>query len=135
MGKKINFGNDADYYYNRGMDFADDDKNIEAISNFYLALELDPGNIYIMSELAYSYYELGLIDMATKFSLKILDADRYSDISYIGLIQCFAKTGKFDAAVGRYRQQRLFGAAGALRQYGRRFARNSRGEQTRTHTA
>ena len=110
MGKKINFGNDADYYYNRGMDFADDDKNIEAISNFYLALELDPGNIYIMSELAYSYYELGLIDMATKFYLKILDADRYSDISYIGLIQCFAKTGKFDAALYYLKMGLKYGA-------------------------
>mgnify|MGYP002515597266 FL=1 len=99
MGKKIEFGNDADYYYNRGMDFADDGKNIEAISNFYLALDLDPGNIYIMSELAYSYYEMGLLNQAIKFYLRILDADRYSDISYIGLIQCFAQKGKMDVAL------------------------------------
>lgn len=99
MGNKIDFGNDADYYYNRGMDFADEGKNIEAISNFYLALDNDPGNIYIMSELAYSYFELGLTNQAIKFYLRILDADRYSDISYIGLIQCFAQKGKLDAAL------------------------------------
>ena len=49
MGKKINFGADADYYYNRGIDKAEEGKDIEAISDFYLSLELDPGNIYTMS--------------------------------------------------------------------------------------
>ena len=39
MGKKINFGNDADYYYNRGMDFADDDKNIAKFSNIWYTIE------------------------------------------------------------------------------------------------
>ena len=99
MGKKINFGADADYYYNRGIDKAEEGKDIEAISDFYLSLELDPGNIYTMSEMAYSYYELGLTEQAIKIYYRILDADRYSDIAYIGLMQCFVRENRIVSAL------------------------------------
>ena len=99
MGKRISFGLNADNYYDRGVEEADEGKYIEAISDLYLALELDPGNIYIMSEMAYAYYDLGLVKQAIKVYYRILDADKYSDIAYIGLMQSFVHENRLVSAL------------------------------------
>ena len=89
MGKILKLNNDADYYYGRGIDKSEAGGYIEAVDSFYMSLKRDPENLWIYSEIGYNYLALGLYEPALKIYFKILALDKYADIGYLGLMQCF----------------------------------------------
>ncbi len=97
--KVIKMKNDAEYYYKRGIDKSDAGSYIEAIDCFYSALYRDPDNLWIYSELAFNYLELGLVNDAIKVYYKILALDKRCEVGYLGLIQCFLRENRIANAV------------------------------------
>ena len=51
MAEILKLQNDAEYYYERGIDKSEAGAYIEAVDSFYSALRRDPGNMWIYSEL------------------------------------------------------------------------------------
>lgn len=54
-----------------------------------MSLKRDPENLWIYSEIGYNYLAMGLYEPALKIYFKILALDKYADIGYLGLMQCF----------------------------------------------
>lgn len=97
--KVIKMKNDAEYYYQRGIDKSEAGQYIDAIDSFYSALYRDPDNLWIYSELAFNYLELGLVNEAEKVYYKILALDKRCEIGYLGLIQCFLREDRITNAI------------------------------------
>lgn len=99
MAKILKLNNDADYYYERGIDKSEAGSYIEAVDSFYSALKRDPENMWIYSEIGYNYLELGLYEPALKIYFKLLALDKYADIGYLGLMQCFIRENQVATAL------------------------------------
>lgn len=93
MAKKIvKLKNDAQYYFEKGVERSDAGEYVLAIDNFYSSLDRDDvTNPVVLSELAYAYLALGLNEKALEFYFYLLCQDPYSEVAYLGLIRCFAE--------------------------------------------
>ena len=98
MAEIIKFTQDADYYYNKGVEYSEKGNFVEAIDNFHTTAKLEPNNPYNFVELGYNYTEAGLYREATESYLKALALDRSIDTVYLGLMQNFINLGDGDTA-------------------------------------
>lgn len=99
MAEILKLQNDAEYYYERGIDKSEAGAYIEAVDSFYSALRRDPDNMWIYSELGYNFLELGLYGPALKIYYKLLALDKHADIGYLGLMQCFLRDNQVPMAL------------------------------------
>lgn len=104
MGKIIQFKQDAEYYYNKGIDYSECGNVVDAVACFRTAISLEPDNALNYVELGCSYLEAELYRDAADSLIKALTYDRYIETAYLGLMQAFAGLNDGAAAFYYYRE-------------------------------
>jgi len=114
LTKRLNIGNNAEFFYQLGFDCLEYGYDYDAIMAFELSLELEPYQSKVHNELGYAYSLVGQYDAAWEnLSLAIgLDGtsgNAYSNRAYVSRV-----TGNYDGAIRDYSRAIQFGSNVAL---------------------
>lgn len=94
MTNIIKMQNNADYWFNKGVEYSDLKEYLKAIDCFSRALEMSENDVEVLLEMAGCYTMLKEYDTAVSFYHKILTIDEKCEIAFIGLISVYIEQQK-----------------------------------------
>ena len=94
MANIIQLKNNAEYWFDKGVEYSDAKEYLKAIDCFLKTLEMDENNCDVLLELAGCYSMLKEYDVAVSLYYKVLSIDDKCEVAFIGLISVFMEQKK-----------------------------------------
>ena len=94
MANIIQLKNNAEYWFDKGVEYSDAKEYLKAIDCFLKTLEMDENNCDVLLELAGCYSMLKEYDVAVSLYYKVLSIDDKCEVAFIGLISVFMEQNK-----------------------------------------
>ena len=98
MKKLYKWDMNADYFYDKAADLADEGNPEKAIYNYYRSLSLEPFNPWTMSDIGMCYYEMGVASEALEWFNRALAIDKNCYVAAFGIVQIMTSAGRFSVA-------------------------------------
>lgn len=90
-------------YYEEGVQLMRVGKHHEAVTSFRLALRDDPGDIFVLQQIAIAYTRIGMTEEAAKTYRSVLERDSKAVGAHYGLAFLLLREGKSEDAVDHLR--------------------------------